>query len=961
MDCFDTRQLFAFAQGELDAEAAGSVEKHLDFCSVCRALMAEAARSSGGPESQHSESGQPAGGPVHPLLARGSLLGRYVVLDRIGAGGMGVVHAAYDPELDRRVALKLIRIDSTSPARREQAQARLLREAQATARVVHPNVITIHDVGRFGEHVFLAMELVDGTTLRAHMAPLKERRDWREVLGLFLQAGRGLAAAHAQGLVHRDFKPDNVLVGRDGRARITDFGLARTAEDLSGPHESAPPLASGDLHEASLTRSGVVLGTPAYMAPEQKRGELSDARSDQYSYCVALYEALYGKRPFTPGSAVPPRPPRESGVPAWVHRAILQGLSESPQARHASMDALLRRLSDAPGATWRRVGMAAAAGLVLVAGGAALHRSTSGDPCGGSEQSLVGVWDAPRKSTVQAAFTASPLPFAASAWREVERTLDSYSRDWVEASHEACVATRVKGHQPERLLDRRVICLDQRLKDLSAVVDTLAAADADVIQNAVRAAHGLESLAPCSDISTLASPEPPSSEEGTRRRMEELRVRRAAVRAKLNAGQVKPALELATAVAREAHDVGYEPLEAEILDLLAEAQGQARQPRDAIRTLHRAIQAAESSRHDRQAAESWAGLVRLLSFVDAGLDPDEETPRHAAAALKRLGGDARIEAMLSRNLVSLHRARGRLNEALAESQRALAMARKTYGPEEPELATALLSAGQILGLLGRHEEGLPFLREAESIYRKTYGPEHPNLAVVLDSLAVHEVRSGNAASALAYAGQALAIFRRVHGDEHLMTAGTLHNQGGILLELGRAEESFRTFERAARIREKQLGPADPKFASSLSGMGRALAKQERYREAAEYHQRAVSIREKALGPESFQVGIDLLGLGGDFVGMNAPAKACAPLERAVAIFEREAAGKADENLADARFALARALASEPRDLEKARQLAGVALEDYRRLSRTRASDIQQVEQWLAEHGGFPRRPIASQR
>ncbi|MCP3140969.1 serine/threonine-protein kinase [Pyxidicoccus sp. QH1ED-7-1] len=862
---------------------------------------------------------------------------------------MGVVHAAYDPELDRRVALKLIRIDSVSPAKQEQAQARLLREAQAAARVVHPNVITIHDVGRFGEHVFLAMELVDGTTLREHMR--SRDSDWRGLLGLFLQAGRGLAAAHAQGLVHRDFKPDNVLVGRDGRVRITDFGLARIVHGLDESSGPASGQDTGAPKHGLLTRSDLVLGTPAYMSPEQKRGELSDARGDQYSYCVALHEALYGKRPPRPGQ---PRgtseddarwPSREAGVPAWVHRALLQGLAEAPEQRHVSMDALLRRLSEAPGAKWRRAGMAAAAGLVLLAGGAALHRSTSGDPCGGSEQALVGVWDAPRKSAVRAVFEASPLPYASSAWREVERTLDGYSRDWVAASHEACVATRVTGHQPERLLDRRVICLDQRLKDLSAVVDTLAGADAQVIQNAARAAHGLERLAPCADIPTLASPEPPPSDEGTRQRMEGVRTRRAAVRAKLNAGQVMPALELATSVAREVHEVGYGPLEAEVLDLLAETQGQARQYREAIRTLHRAIQAAESSRHDWQAAESWAGLVRLLSFVGTELDPDEEAPRHAAAALKRLGGDAHIEAMLSRNLVSLHRARGRPAEALVEAQRALELARKLYTAEDPELATALLSVGQTLGMLGRHEEGLPFLREAETIYGGTYGPEHPNLAVVLDILAVHEVQAGNPASALEYGRKALAIFRRVHGDEHLMTASTHHNLGGFLLELGRAEESLQAFGHAARIREKELGPGDAKLAASLSGMGRALAKQGRYREAAEHHQRALAIREKALGPESTQVGLDLLGLGRDLVELKAPGKARVYLERAVAIFERQPAGTSEASLADARFALARALADEGREPERAKRLADQAHEYNQRFPRERAVELAETGRW----------------
>nr|WP_246356974.1 serine/threonine-protein kinase [Pyxidicoccus fallax] len=884
---------------------------------------------------------------AHPWLQRGTLLGRYVVLEPIGAGGMGVVHAAYDPELDRRVALKLIRIDAVSLAKREQAQARLLREAQAAARVVHPNVITIHDVGRFGEHVFLAMELVEGTTLREHLR--RPDRDWRALLELFLHAGRGLAAAHAQGLVHRDFKPDNVLVGRDGRVRITDFGLARIVRCLDATREPAPGQDAGAPMPGLLTRSDQVLGTPAYMSPEQRRGEPSDARGDQYSYCVALHEALYGTRPSRQGTGEDEakRPPRESGVPAWVHRAVQQGLSEAPEQRHASMDALLRRLSEAPGAKWRRAGLAATAGLVLLAGGAALHGATLGDPCEGSEQALVGVWDAPRKRAVQAVFEASPLPYAASAWREVERTLDGYSRDWVAASHEACVATRVTGHTPERLLDRRVICLDQRLKDLAAVVETLAAADAQVIQNAARAAHGLERLAPCADIATLASPEPPPLDELTRRRMESLRVQRAAVRAKLHAGQVLPALELATAVAREAHEVGHGPLEAEVLDLLAETQGQARQYREAIKTLHRAIQVAESSRHDRQAAESWAGLVRLLSFVGAELDPDEETPRHAAAALKRLGGDAHIEATLSRNLVSLHRARGRVTEALKEGQRALELARKLYTAEDPELATALLGVGQTLGMLGRHEEGLPFLWEAEAIYRRTYGPEHPNLAVVLDVIAVHEVRADNPASALEYGRQALAIFQKVHGDEHLMAASTYHNLGGFLLELGRPEESLQAFAHAARVREKELGPGDAKLAASLSGMGRALAKLGRYREAAEHHQRALGIREKALGPESPQVGIDLLGLGGDLLELKAPGKARVYLERAVAIFERQPEGTAEDDLADARFALARALTGEAREPEKARRLVDAAHEYNQRSPRKRALELAETGRWRA--------------
>jgi tetratricopeptide (TPR) repeat protein len=952
MECFKTEQIFAFAQGRMSGEQALTVEEHLDLCALCRALLAEATRTEKA-ETQLSGSPQSGAGAASLQLQRGTMLGRYVVLERVGAGGMGVVHAADDPELDRRVALKLIRIDSVGPARQEQAEARLLREAQATARVIHPNVITIHDVGRIGGHVFLAMEFVEGTTLRVHLQ--EARRDWREVLGLFLQAGRGLAAAHAKGLVHRDFKPDNVLVGRDGRVRITDFGLARIVHDMGDSPEQSPMPDPAGLRGESLTRSDTVLGTPAYMAPEQRRGEASDARSDQFSYCVALYEALYGERPFaggTPTGGEGPkqltelRPPRDSAVPSWVQRAIVQGLSASPELRHASMDELLRLLSGSPRSRWQRAGVAAGVGLLLVAGGAALHRSVSRDPCLGSEQALVGIWDAPRKSALQGVFGASPLLFAADAWREVEQTLDAYSRDWVGAHQEACIATRVRGHQTEGILERRVVCLDQRLKELSAVVDMLASGEAQVIENAARAVHGLDSLAPCADISTLASPEPPAADAETQRRLEGIRTRFATVRAKLNAGQVLPSLELATVLAQEARDAGYRPLEAQVLGLLAEAQGQAGRYRDAIKTRHRAVQVAESSREDRQAAESWVGLVRLMSFVKAEMDPDEEYPLHAAAAVKRLGGDPRLEARLASNLVSLHRARGRTEEALTESQRALAMARKSYTDEEPELATALLSAGQMLGMRGQYEEGIPLLREAESIYRKTYGPEHPNLAVVLDSIAVHEVQAGHPERALEYGQRALAIYQRVLGDAHPGTSGSFHNIGGFLLELGRAAESLEAFERATRLREKHLGAQDPKLAASLSGMGRALSKLGRYAEAAEQHQRALAIREQALGPDNSQLAHDLLGLGNGFQGMNAPLRARSPLERALAILERQPAGTMEGRLAEVRFALARVLAAEPRELARARKLAGGAAE-YLRKVPARAAELQEVERWLA--------------
>ncbi|MCA9687455.1 MAG: serine/threonine protein kinase, partial [Myxococcales bacterium] len=237
-------------------------------------------------------------------------IGRYLVLDRLGAGGMGVVYAAYDPDLDRKLALKLLH---EGDRRSERTRVRLLREAQALARVSHPNVIQVYDVGTFEDRIYIAMEFVDGLSLREWLSA--ENRDLRAILATFSQAGHGLAAAHQKGLVHRDFKPDNVLVARDGRVVVLDFGIAHAIGDLENEHERSgitearlSETRSGErssslqgtgplaLH-AELTRAGALIGTPAYMAPEQFDSRDTDARSDQFSFCVTLWEALHGERP----------------------------------------------------------------------------------------------------------------------------------------------------------------------------------------------------------------------------------------------------------------------------------------------------------------------------------------------------------------------------------------------------------------------------------------------------------------------------------------------------------------------------------------------------------------------------------------------------------------------------------------------------------------------------------------
>jgi predicted Ser/Thr protein kinase len=352
--CPDENELMKSVHGLLTPSSRAALEQHIDQCDRCRSLVATVVKFSIEPE----ENVAPEPEAESEQLPRGTNLGRYVLLDRIGRGGMAVVYAAYDPELERKVAVKLLRTDL--PGTPSELRASLLREAQAMARLAHPNVIAVYDVGTFKEQVFLAMEFIRGRDLRAWLG--ETPHSWTEILETFLNAGEGLRAAHESGLAHRDFKPDNVLVGYEGQVRVMDFGLAHPLRSADREGASSQPAVHSD--------RAILAGTPLYISPEQWRGEPADARSDQFSFCVSLYEALYGERPYAGRTSAtysgsPPPPPEGSGVPGWVRRVLVKGLSLAPDNRHASMRELLAELSRGLLARRYRT-WAAAAVLILV-------------------------------------------------------------------------------------------------------------------------------------------------------------------------------------------------------------------------------------------------------------------------------------------------------------------------------------------------------------------------------------------------------------------------------------------------------------------------------------------------------------------------------------------------------------------------------------------------------------------
>ncbi len=491
------------------------------------------------------------------MLERGEALGRYVILDVLGAGGMGVVYTAYDPSLDRKVAIKIMR----AKYRAEEGKVRMQREAHALARLSHPNVVAVHDVGTFGGRVFVAMEFVEGVSVREWLK--QDTRDWREVVGVFCDAGQGLAAAHAAGLTHRDVKPSNILIDERGRVRILDFGLARATDSISASSREEEPAApdaltsgNADPLDTSITRTGAGVGTPAYMSPEQQAGT-SSPLADQYSFCVSLYEALFGKRPEVGELPSPP----SSDVPARIVRAVLRGLAFRPEDRFAAMEELLHELEVKPPARSARIWIGVAAAMVLVAAvavGLAARSATRPEPCGGARALLRGAWDAEVRKQIRESFGKSTQRHAADALRAVEDALDRWSDAWVEMRTETCVATRVRGDQTEELMELRVQCLDQRRDELRALTQLFArSADDEVVDNAAEAVLGLSSLDRCANASALKTAVPLPESEAERTQINAIRARLMDATALERAGKYERGLTLVRKVVEDAKETGY--------------------------------------------------------------------------------------------------------------------------------------------------------------------------------------------------------------------------------------------------------------------------------------------------------------------------------------------------------------------------------------------------------------------
>jgi len=910
MACLTENQLLDHAAGRLDPAQARAADEHLDGCASCRAVLAALVDvEEPGDVTDASEEDEASGlgaregtvlvdpGSLADDLPRGTALDRYVLLKRVGGGGMGVVYAAYDPRLDRTIAVKVLRSD-VAATMTEEARARMLREAQAMARLSHPNVVTVHDAGTFQGRLYLAIEYLDEGTLADWLA--REGRGWREVLEVFIQAGRGLAAAHAHGLVHRDFKPQNVMVAGDGRVRITDFGLVRPSGAPVRSNELTRPFLEMPLAERPgerLTRVGALLGTPRYMSPEQLAGKDVDARADQFSFCVALHEAVYGTLPLPPGSPEQMRRAIQEGrfnrpapgraAPEWLRRALVRGLSADPESRFASMDRLLDALLVGQEQARRRraLGVVASVVLVTVAGTSAVLVQRSRACVGGGPRPEAQVWTEERREAARQAFERSRSPLAAQAFQRASSGLEAYVQTWAAAEAEACAATRRRGEQPEPVMAARMACLDRRLLDVDALAQLLAVADAQVVQESTRAVSALRPPWTClsavhpAEGGAPSTPEAAQAQRGARRALAE-------ARSLLASGKWAEAEGAATRSSEAAQLARDQATRAEAQGVIGAAQLRGGRWLDAETTLLQAEILAEGVHREDLAAELSTLLSRAF-FRQARLKEAQLWADHGASALGRMPGrDDVVEAGLVEQQARLMSSEGRWRDAVAPLRKVVELKARALGPGHPEVAESMLSLARELKGGEMLEEALRTAQGARQILEKAYPADHPELVqawVVLEQ--IHRDRGEyleeldharrvlslrqrmgtapgsldlasahfNAATALGNLGEherALAETRAAlagyeayfsdRKDRHAAIASLVLGVGYELYELGDDPGALAEFQRSLPIHERALGAEDPKMMHPLVAIGVALSGLGRAAEADRYFDRGIA-------------------------------------------------------------------------------------------------------------------------
>ncbi len=786
--------------------------------------------------------------------------GEFALERVLGSGAKGHVLGGIHLKLNWEVAVKVVREDLDPSLSSADERARLLREAQALAKFDHPNIVRVTDAGEEDGLLYIAMENVRGRTLDEAQAG----KTWQEIVELYLEAGRGLQAAHEREIIHRDFKPQNVLVREDGRVMVADFGLAMTLgierDYRSRQHERR--ATDPDIVDARITLAGQSHGTPMYMPPEQFDGR-ADARSDLYAFSVSLFEALYGTAPFdargwwqimtakTLGKPVPR--PAGTKVPRWLDRLVRSGLEAKAEDRPQSMAEFLVALDHR--ARWRRRFRWGGAGVLCAAIVVPTAIAMAPDPCAGGEQELRGVWDKAMGSSLLSGAGAEE-----ERARRAIKLFDGRATEWVESFSGICSATQHEGTQSPELHLVRMACLDQRRRELGVAASrVLRDPTSENLDEAIEVAARLPSAYACADETLI--PRPPAEERATLEQVDKVL---AEVQYAELAGDYPEGVSLAEKAVEAVTAVTYAPARARAHLALGRMRWLVSNQAGAKVSIEEALDIAERNGLDALSADASNLLTKVagLTLHDAvrGSEWAKQTERKIARISRwrwnsitgPLGDWRRAE--LENNLgVLAHYADADYDTAVSHHLRALALRMSLPGDARLLIADSNLNLGAAYLMKGETKPAEEHTAESLRLNREVLGEEHgrlkegallpegehPRIADALFNGAMQKMAEGDLDAALQMAMRVLAIDKRLGGDARTDTANshnlvsTIHERRG---ETAQAEEHARLYLEGV-LANAEATPAEK--ATAYDRLGCVLREAERYDEALAEFQRGL--------------------------------------------------------------------------------------------------------------------------
>jgi eukaryotic-like serine/threonine-protein kinase len=917
-------------------------------------------------------------GDRRPELPRGTMVGRYQIIKLIGRGGMGAVYAAHDPNLDRQVALKLLHATQNY-----EAGERMIREAQALARLDDPHVVQVYDAGEFDEQVFITMQLVDGEDLGSALT--RKKHGVPQIISWFCAAGRGLAAAHEAGLIHRDFKPNNVLIDQRGRVAVTDFGLARS-------------LDPGD-DRRHLTGVGTIMGTPAYMSPEQHGQLTTTPASDQFSFCVALWEALYDRHPFIAGdrasiASMSPfaigyqiydgeliPPPQRKHVPKRVHDALVRGLARNPEKRWPAMKLLLAELEPAQKKrVWPiAVGIAA---LAAAGSGAAvwlLVGKETQPACSAQTAARANAaWSTALGQQLHDRFGKSGRSYADAAARQARTTLDRYTTRWQQMASDVCEAERSASQVPE-LVTRRHHCLDNRLDALRGLATMLTAeANPEFVDRAQQMVDGLPDLGDCLDESVASTPPVAIAAE-----VQKLTLDINAAEARAIAGDYPRSRSEATRVLARADQLKWAPLQSRahfVIGKIALAQFDTKQSRE---HLMKSAELATATALDREAARAWT-QAQLAAGTDGAADAVMTLAPIARASAQRTNDKELIAMAGVIGARALVRARKYMEGADACRVAYEAAQKADNGSVLEEARICMLEA---LTPLGKSSEFEPILDKLIEDKSKALGADHPTVADLLKVKIDANLRQGKLPEARKAAERVFEIRKRVYPAQHIKTAEALEELASVTQSEGKTKEALELYKQALAATDDQKIEQVVLISSlhiSIAMMENDIEGKQHHQTALDHFEKAAALVRKTTGADSIElavllinygqvksednveVALGILGESRQIFEKHKDKRASAPATAMAIVawnakryddarrFSEEALNLLDKNappqqVAHTKSILARSMWETKGDKQRAREIAKEARDTWAKLGPGAAPQVKSLDEWLAKH------------